>query len=191
MFDAQHGLRSLAGGSHPGWGTANRIVPLGDTYLELVAVVDERVASASAFGRWVGAGATPTGRPIGWALRPGDLDETAARLGLEPQTGERARPDGELVRWRIAGIEEAVARPGLPFFIEWAPQTPFPGAVARDSDPVPAVARLEIETQPERLEAWLGEHTLPIRVSAGERGVTRVVLEGPAGEIVLEAAGEP
>ena len=148
------------------------------------------MASTSAFGRWVGAVATPTGRPIGWAVRPGDLDETAARLGLEPRAGERARPDGEVVRWRIAGIEEVVAHPGLPFFIEWAPQTPFPGAVARDSSPVPAVARLEIETQPERLAAWLGEHTLPIRVSAGKRGLTRVVLEGSAGEIVLEAASE-
>ena len=83
-----------------------------------------------------------------------------------------------------------MAHPGLPFFIEWAPQTPFPGAVARGSGPVPAVARLEIETQPERLAAWLGEHTLPIRVSAGKRGLTRVVLEGSAGEIVLEAASE-
>ena len=188
MFDAQHGLRAVAGGSHPGWGTANRIVPLGDAYLELVAVVDDRVASASAFGQWVGAGATPSGRPIGWAVRPDDFDETAARLGLEPRDGERARSDGKLIRWRTAGIEEAVAQPGLPFFIEWAPQTPFPGAVARDSDPAPAVAQLEIETRPERLEAWLGEHALPIRVSAGERGVTRVVLRGSAGEIVLEAA---
>jgi hypothetical protein len=40
-FAADHGLDSVTGGRHPGWGTANRIVPLGETYLELVAVVDE------------------------------------------------------------------------------------------------------------------------------------------------------
>ncbi len=78
-----------------------------------------------------------------------------------------------------------MAQPGLPFFIEWAPQTPFPGAGGRGSGPVPVVVRLEIETHPERLEAWLGGHALPILVGAGERGVTRVVLDGPEGEIAL------
>src|SRR6476469_4083347 len=39
-FEARHRLASVAGGRHPGWGTANRIVPLGDAYLELVAIVD-------------------------------------------------------------------------------------------------------------------------------------------------------
>src|SRR5207253_9345067 len=35
-LEARHGLASIRGGRHPGWGTANRIVPLGQTYLELV-----------------------------------------------------------------------------------------------------------------------------------------------------------
>jgi hypothetical protein len=34
------GLTSVEGGRRTGWGTANAIVPLGKTYLELVAVVD-------------------------------------------------------------------------------------------------------------------------------------------------------
>jgi len=177
----------VAGGQHPGWGTENRIVPLGDSYLELIAVVDERAASGSALGRWVGSAATSSGRPIGWAVRPDDLDATVARLGLQPTAGVRARPDGELVRWRAAGVEEAVTQPGAPFFIEWAPRTPFPGAA---DEPAAAVTRLDIETQPERLSAWLGEHALPIRVSAGEGGLKRGVLEAATGEIVLENAGE-
>jgi hypothetical protein len=41
------GLASVAGGRHHGLGTANRIVPLGETYLELVAVVDDAEAAAS------------------------------------------------------------------------------------------------------------------------------------------------
>ncbi|MGE3812986.1 MAG: VOC family protein, partial [Candidatus Nanopelagicales bacterium] len=47
------GLTALPGGSHPAWGTANRIVPLGSSYLALVAVVAPAVASTSAFGSWV------------------------------------------------------------------------------------------------------------------------------------------
>ena len=30
----------------------------------------------------------------------------------------------------MAGIEQAAAEPALPFFIEWGPETPFPGAAA-------------------------------------------------------------
>jgi len=36
--EEQLGMLSLEGGRHPDWGTANRIVPLGEAYLELVAV---------------------------------------------------------------------------------------------------------------------------------------------------------
>ena len=38
--EARIGLASVEGGRHRDWGTANRIVPLGSSYLELVAVVD-------------------------------------------------------------------------------------------------------------------------------------------------------
>jgi Glyoxalase-like domain len=38
-FEVMYGLVSVEGGRHPGWGTANRVVPLGENYLELVAVV--------------------------------------------------------------------------------------------------------------------------------------------------------
>ncbi|HEY8778025.1 MAG TPA: VOC family protein [Gaiellaceae bacterium] len=54
-FEVEHGLASIEGGRHPGWGTANRIVPLGKSYLELVAVVDQDEAARSDFGRWVAA----------------------------------------------------------------------------------------------------------------------------------------
>jgi glyoxalase-like protein len=50
--EEHHDLGSIDGGHHPGWGTANRIVPLGETYLELVAVVDSVEAKQSVFGRW-------------------------------------------------------------------------------------------------------------------------------------------
>src|SRR4051794_22384701 len=67
-FQSRYGLVSIAGGRHPGWGTANRIVPLGDTYLELVAAVDAAEAAGSPFGRWVAA-APPAGRWAGPCAR--------------------------------------------------------------------------------------------------------------------------
>src|SRR3954453_2260656 len=136
-FQSRYGLVSITGGRHPGWGTANRIVPLGDTYLELIAVADEAAAAASPFGRWVARAAAAEPRPLGWAVRTDDLDAVAARLALEVVPGQRLRPDGEPVRWRLAGVEHAAAEHAaaeraaaeapLPFFIEWEAGTLLPG----------------------------------------------------------------
>ena len=76
------GLQGVEGGRHPDWGTANWIVPVGNAYLELVAVVDERVAERSSFGRVVARADAPVVKPIGWAVRTGSLDAIATRLGL-------------------------------------------------------------------------------------------------------------
>ena len=53
----------------PGWGTANRIVPLGEAYLELVTVVDDPEAAQSPFGRWVAEAGPTLAEPLGWAVR--------------------------------------------------------------------------------------------------------------------------
>jgi len=178
----QYGLEPYEGGRHPGWGTANWIVPLGDAYIELVAVVDEREVRASVFGRWVAETAQEGGGPIGWAVRPDDLDATAARLGLEIADGSRTTPAGERIEWRSAGIEAAATRSWLPFFIDWRDSAAFPGATAT---PAAAIVRIEIEGDAEELSAWLGEHSLPIDVRPGGAGVTAVVLEGAKGAVTL------
>jgi len=122
------GLASVDGGRHPGWGTANRIVALGDCYLELVAVVDTGVAATNAFGRWVGSASTT--RPLGWAVRTTNLDDVAGRLGMAVAAGSRKTPTGDELRWRTAGLERAADEPSLPFFIEWAKATRLPGRTA-------------------------------------------------------------
>jgi len=183
-IEARHGLASVEGGRHPGWGTANRIVPLGDAYLELVAVADDAEAAQSPFGRWV-AGARPG--LLGWAVRTRDLDAVARRLGLTVTPGSRATRGGRILRWRLAGIEQAAAEPALPFFIEWGAGTPLPGRSAADHAAGRAtIERLDLDGDADRLAAWLGGHELPIAVRAGPPAVTRVALAGAGGEIALE-----
>lgn len=178
----RYGVRSHEGGRHPGWGTANRVIPLGDAYLELVTVVDETEASASVFGRWVLASARRRGAAIGWAVRPDDLDATATRLGLEIRAGSRMRPSGDLVAWRSAGIDEAACRPWLPFFIEWRHPSMLPG---RSAPSGAKLERIDLECDGDALDAWLGPHALPIDVRSGDAGIVGVVLETPAGRVVL------
>src|SRR5436190_2107644 len=68
-LEREQGLLAVGGGRHPGLGTANRIVPLGLQYLELIAVVDETEAAASRLGRRVAAAAAAGRTFSDWALR--------------------------------------------------------------------------------------------------------------------------
>jgi hypothetical protein len=175
------GLEVGAGGRHPGWGTANRIAPLGEAYLELIGVVEPAETASSPFGAWVAA--SPPG-PMGWAVRAGDLDATARRLGLGIVPGSRATPDGRTLRWRTAGVERVAAEPALPFFIEWEPGAPFPGQGGAGV----AIERIELRGDAARLGEWLGESDLPVSVRPGPPAVERFVLSGPGGAIMLDAA---
>jgi Glyoxalase-like domain len=160
-------------------------VPLGDTYIELIAVVDEAESAQSPVGRWV-ADARP-GRPLGWSLRTDQLDDVAQRLDLTVVAVSRATPDGRLLRGQIAGIEQAVAEPLLPFFIEWREGTSFPGrAPATHRAGSVRIARLELSGDSDRLADWLGPHDLPIAIRAGAPAVASIVLTGDAGEIVVD-----
>ena len=163
-------------------GTANRIVPLGDSYVELIAIVDEREAASSVLGRWVAGNATRAGSPIGWCVRPDDLAATALRLDLRIEEGSRLKPSGERIDWRTAGVDEAASTPALPFFIERSDPGTFPGAI---ESPAASLARLEIACDSERLAAWLGPHALPIDVLPGAAGLTTVALVGPRGPITF------
>lgn len=190
-FKSRHGLASVEGGRHPAWGTANRIVPLGDSYLELVAVVDAAKAAESVFGRWIASGASSTARPLGWVVRTHQLDELARRLDLAVHAGSRATPGGDLLRWRSAGMDQAAAEPSLPFFIEWGPQAQLPGrAVIRHRTGAASIAKLILDADPGRLADWLGNHQLPIVVRAGIPAVTTIYISSDAGEVVLGSIGD-
>jgi hypothetical protein len=185
-IEERYGLTSVEGGNHPAWGTANRIVPLGDSYLELIAVVDTDNAGQSSIGRWLASAASSTLRPLGWAVRIAQLDEVAQRLGLLVHAGSRTTPGGDEVRWRSAGIDQAAAEPSLPFFIEWGPKTKLPGrAEIHHAAGAAKIARLVLTADAGRLTSWLGDHQLPIVVSAGKPAITAIHIAVDGGEIIL------
>jgi hypothetical protein len=187
-LEARHGLTSIEGGRHPGYGTANRIVPLGDSYLELVTVADQAEAARSPFGSWVARVQSERGRLLGWAVRTHGLDAVARRLELTIHAGSRTTRSGEALRWRVAGLERAAAEPSLPFFIEWAQGTPFPGGFpVRHPAGAVRIAELQLTGDRDRIADWLSSERLPITARLGPPAVVSVVLAGPAGGIVLDA----
>lgn len=119
------GLEVGGGGRHQVLGTFNRLIWLGDTYLELIGVADPTLAAESWIGRPTLRTLEREGGPglATWAIATDDIDADVARLHstgsdlAEPVSGERRRPDGTVVRWRLA------MAPGLgptdpPFLIE-------------------------------------------------------------------------
>ena len=166
------GLASVPGGVHPRWGTGNRIVPLGDSYIELIAVVDHDVGSSTSLGRALLA-SSDGGRDRWFAICLSDteLEVTARRLGLQVEAGVRTRPDGVELRWRGAGIDDGARDSWLPFFIAWdVPAELHPGRTAtRHEVDVAGIASVEIAGDPARLREWLGPEGdgLPFDVSDG------------------------
>ena len=186
-FLRDHGLASAPGGRHAAWGTANRVVPLGDDYLEFLAVVDAETADRSSFGSFLRDLTKDGDRWFTVCLADDDLDGTAARLGLEVVRGSRLRPDGVEVRWRSAGLEDPRRDPWLPFFIEWSvPADDLPGRmrVEHDADVV-GICWVEMGGDPARMQEWLGGADVPIRMVDGESGLRSVGLRSQGGEIVL------
>jgi hypothetical protein len=187
-FREGFGLDSTEGGRHERWGTANRIVPLGDQYVELVAAVDETVAALTGFGRGVLERASDGGGWFTIAAVAEDLDAVAARLGLEIGSGSRTRPDGETLRWRSAGLDDPRREPLMPFFLAWdVPDELHPGrARAGHGIRAEGIAWVEVGGDAERLRDWLGGEELPIRVVDAVPGIHRVALSTADGELVVE-----
>jgi glyoxalase-like protein len=187
-FREEYGLDSAEGGRHDRWGTANMIVPLGDQYVELVAAVDETAAARTGFGRGVLERAEGGGGWFTIAAAAEDLDAVAARLGLEIGSGSRTRPDGQILRWRSAGLDDPRRESWMPFFLAWdVPEELHPGrARAGHGIRVDGISWVETAGDAERLREWLGGEELPIRVIAGEPGLQRVGVATSDREIVIE-----
>jgi Glyoxalase-like domain len=187
-FRELFGLDSTEGGRHERWGTSNRIVPLGDQYVELVAAVDETAAGRSGFGRGVLERASDGGGWLTIAAVADDLDAVASRLGLEVGSGSRTRPDGQTVRWRMAGLDDQRREPWMPFFLTWDISDEMHPGRARAGHGVSAIgfAWVDVGGHAERLRRWLGGDELPIRVSDGEPGIHRVAISTSDGELVIE-----
>lgn len=183
-----YGLSCVPGGRHERWGTANLIVPIGNQYLELVAVEERELAATSLLGRAVLAVADRDRlTPIGLCLRSPDLAATAARLGREPEPGSRLRPDGTEVRWASVGMEHAFGPLRLPFFIAWDDLAQHPSSMVADHRIAPReIACVEVGGSQETLTEHLGERIPGVLAVGGGPGVRSLTLRlDGGGEVQL------
>jgi hypothetical protein len=166
-IEAELGLPAVGGGRHEGLGTHNRIVPLGDGYLELLAVADAAEAARSAIGRAVQDRIATVGDGLlGWVVAVEDVEPHAERLGIGISTIAR-----EGLSARLAGLAEAMREPFLPFFIARDEGIADPGGGGEG----PGIGWIEVTGDERRLGAWLGGNDMPVRVVSGHPEGVRAV----------------
>ncbi|HET7709852.1 MAG TPA: VOC family protein, partial [Sphingomicrobium sp.] len=151
------GVRAELGGVHPGEGTRNALISLGEgAYLELYApnpeetIVSPIVTELQNLQRL---------KPMYWAVSTTDVNALRAHFdtrGLPlslPEAGSRVRPDGSVVKWVMfyfGKFDHSLA----PFFIRWEqpelhPSRTSPGGCKlvsiRLQDPAPMELKAAIQ----------------------------------------------
>ena len=184
----RYGLDSVVGGRHERWGTENRVVPLGQTYLELLSVFDPALAAADRFATSVADRADAGGGWLNPVLVTDDLDGVAARLALGVIEGSRRRPDGEVLRWRSAGVSDPRRKPSWPFFIAWdVPPDRHPSTMREGHGTrATGISNVEVAGERSEIEAWIGEVPPQLSIVDGSPGVRSVTVSTLDGDVRIE-----
>ncbi len=183
------GVVPTPGGRHLGRGTRNELVALGGgAYLEIIGPdLEQRHHEGPmpfAIEHLDGE------RLVSWCARPaGDLNHVVRVLAAaDGEPGDvadmwRARPDGQLLSWRLTTPSVDHHLGPMPFLIDWL-DSDHPTVTLRH----PVELRSLVLHSPDhrhlaRLLAILGDDSR-IELEAGEPSIT-AVLATPAGEVVL------
>jgi Glyoxalase-like domain len=194
FVESHTGVRAAFGGVHPGRGTQNALLSLGDRhYLEIIApdpkqeMPQNRVRGAAPdLVTELKSLASP--RLVGWAAHPGSLADFAKKLSAAgiafrgPTPGSRKRPDGRLLQWQTVNLDKNDSGL-LPFFIEWAADSPHP---ASDAPQGGQLVGFELVTpDPGALTKTVALLSLDVTVTKGSKPEIRARISGPKGELDL------
>jgi catechol 2,3-dioxygenase-like lactoylglutathione lyase family enzyme len=187
-FVEQHtGVRAAFGGVHPGRGTQNALLSLGERrYLEIIVPDTAQPDAKDPLVTYLRK--LPEPRIVGWAAHPGDLGAFAKKLGDAgvafegPTPGSRKRPEGRILNWKTLTLNDD--RGGLlPFFIEWSADSKHP------SEDAPHGCRLDsfsaVSANPESLLRVLKALSLEMPVARGEKEQLLAKLVGSKGSFKI------
>jgi len=132
FVEERTGVRAAFGGVHPGRGTRNALVSLGEQrYLEIIAPDPKQDVPAQIPGLRDLAEL----RLVGWAVHTTDIAALAKKVAdagvaiAEPRDGSRVRPDRKTLRWKSFSLKDD-HHGLLPFFIEWSRDSVHPSTDA-------------------------------------------------------------
>jgi Glyoxalase-like domain len=192
FVEQRTGVRAEFGGVHPGRGTRNALLSLGELrYLEIIAP-DPKQEQVEQFARKQLSHLKELALPrlIGWAARPGDLEKLATRLREAnvafdgPRAGSRQRSDGKLLQWKTLNLKDD--KDGLlPFFIEWNAASLHPSADAPKGCRLNHFGAVTVNTVELTKISNLLQLDLP--VSSGDEPALQAVIIGQKGELVISS----
>ena len=128
-FQKATGVMPVRGGKHPGRGTENALVSLGDyRYIEIIAPQTGTTASDFLVTYLKGLKGPAI---VGWAVHVADtsdamkvLTKAGAKVN-EPKAGSRITPQGGQLAWETFDFASPQIA-SAPFFIHWKPETTHP-----------------------------------------------------------------
>ena len=185
-FVEEHtGVRATFGGVHPGRGTQNALLSLGERrYLEIIAPDPAQPGVKNPIASNLHSLTEP--RLIGWAAHPGSVSAFAEKLraaGVKfegPTPGSRKRPDGKLLNWQIVSLADT-ASGLLPFFIEWGQDSVHPSA---DAPKGCSLLSFAAETpDPEKLATTLKTLNLDLPITKAEKSRLHAIISGSKGNL--------
>jgi catechol 2,3-dioxygenase-like lactoylglutathione lyase family enzyme len=185
FIEERLGVRAAFGGVHPGRGTQNALLSLGERrYLEIIAP-DPKQYSVQQFSE-IAKLTEP--RLIGWAVHPGDLEAFAAKLrsaGISfegPTHGSRKRPDGRVLNWKTLNLKDNHGGL-LPFFIEWSADSLHPSA---DSPKGCSLLRFEAATpDPDAFSKRIALLGLDLSITEADKPQLRATFAGPKSQFAV------
>lgn len=182
------GVRAAHGGQHPGAGTRNALLSLGQRrYLEIIGPDPAQPEPAEARSFGLDALRRPALRA--WAARPDDLEagmRAARGMGVDLGKlvpGRRHTPDGALLQWRMTSAPDVDGPAIVPFLIDWG-VSPHPSG--RVPGGVTLVQFVILTPDPDRVGRLFEALGLIVTVERAEKEGLRAVLRGPTGaEVTL------
>jgi len=191
FVEEKTGVKAAFGGVHPGRGTQNALLSLGERhYLEIIAPDPKQAGTTGPQSSVQRLRLRELKEPrlVTWAVHPGSAAALAEKLkkagiGADgPTPGARKRPDGRLLQWQTVNLEDD-AGGLLPFFIEWGADTTHPSVDAPKGCSLEAfwLESEEAENLAKRFELI----AVNVAVKRGERAQLRARIKGPKGEVEL------
>lgn len=185
FVEERTGVRAAFGGVHPGRGTQNALLSLGEQrYLEIITPDPAQPDATEPLVTYLKKLSKP--RLVNWAAHPGDLAALARKLreaGVAfdgPTPGSRKRPDGRLLQWQTLTLKDNASWT-LPFFIEWSADSLHPSA---DSPKGCSLVRFEAGApDPDALSKRATVLGLDVAIAKADKPELRATIAGPKGEL--------
>jgi len=187
LMESLVGVQPARGGSHPGLGTRNSLLSLGDTYLEILAPDPAQSLDGNRGGA---IAARPAAGLYMFAVQTTDLGAyaaAAARAGVPtigPFEMSRTRLDGVRLDWACLYMDHPVFGEMVPFGIDWK-NSPHPAATTPKGCRLVELVALHPRA-PELAEIYRSMGIdVEVRIAAAPGFL--VTLETPRGAVVLTA----